>query len=184
MNLDTNSTEQSYHSDFWNFSGFSISEETKKSPLFLLANDIDKYCYGYIFPIVLGVWSLWNLLIIIYFVKINLKNLTRMSSYHFLIINLAAADLCTYVGISNIFPLMRKLGAFGCVFLTHFFEAVCPVVSCWLFVLISFTRYRSIVHPLRTKINKKVHCLACFSIWLIASLLNIYHFLTRIRKLK
>ena len=148
-----------------------------------LALQIEWQLNTYVFPVIFGVASLWNILIIFYFVKINLRNLRKMSSYHFLIINLAVADLCVTLGVSILYPFNVKplweLGTFGCVFLRHFLSTVCPMISCWLLVLISFARFRSIVYPLRARINKKKYGLACLSVWVIVSLLNLYIFMNR-----
>ena len=67
----------------------------------------------------------------------------------------------------------------GCVFLVIFIDFVCPMVSCWLLVLISFARYTSIVYPLRAKVNKKKYGLACALIWLVASIWNTHTFMSR-----
>ena len=141
------------------------------------ADDIQLYYHIYVFPVIFGIGSFWNLLIIIYFMNIHSKNLRKMSSYHFLIVSLAVADLCTSVIVSIIFPFNHtpswEPGIFGCI-LVGFSYAVCPLVSCWLLVIISFARFRSIVYPLRARINKKRYALACLSIWSIASLVNTY----------
>ena len=135
-----------------------------------------------IFPVIFGIGSFWNLLIIIYFVKINLKSLKKTSSYHFLIIKLAVVDLCTSVGVSITFHFNAKptweLGTFGCILMKNFVDGVCPMVSCWLLVLISFARFRSVLYPLRERINKKKYSLVCLFIWILAFLLNVYAFMT------
>ena len=61
--------------------------------------DIEEF-HNYTILIIFGVGSSLNILIIAYFVKINLANLRKMSSYHFLIINLAVVDFCASAGIS------------------------------------------------------------------------------------
>ena len=133
-------------------------------------------------PITFVLGSVWNFLIIIYFMKIHRKKLSKMSSYHFLIINLAVADLFVTVGApifaSNFYKRSPwKLGKFGCNFFFAFFTKICPTVSCWLLVLISYARYRSIVHPLRAKINKTKYCFVCILLWSLALLPNIYLFM-------
>ena len=147
-----------------------------------LASAMRLFVYSNILPFVLSAGSFWNLLIIIYFVKINIKNLKKMSSYHFLIINLAVADLCTCFGTPITLHFYLKpsweLGAFGCTFMSSFIFYICPMVSCWLLVLISFARFWSIMYPLRARINKKKYGLACLSIWIITSLSNVYYFIT------
>ena len=148
---------------------------------YFLTVDIEKYVRAYIFPVVFGIGSLWNSLIIIYFVKIDFKNLKKMSSYHFLIINLAIVDLCTRVGVTVKYLFLQNptWQDFVYFFLENFVNWVLPMVSCWLLVIISFARFRSIVYPLRAKFSKKKHDFACFSIWLLASLMIIYVFMNR-----
>ena len=100
---------------------------SKKLQTYLqLSEAIDQYFRNNIFPIIFGIGSFWNLLIIIYFVKINTKNLRKMSSYHFLMISLAFADLCVSLGTSIIYPFSKRpsweLGEFGCVFFHKFYR--------------------------------------------------------------
>ena len=64
---------------------------------------IELFFRTYIYPVFFGIGSSWNILIIAYFVKINSKNLRKMSSYHFLIINLAIVDLYAGLGVTIIF---------------------------------------------------------------------------------
>ena len=133
-------------------------------------------------PITFVFGSVWNSLIIIYFMKVHRKKLVKMNSYHFLNINLAVTDLFVTVGApifaSNFYKRSSwELGDFGCRFFFPFFAKVCPTVSCWLLVLISYARYRSIVHPLRAKINKMKYCLVCIWLWVLGILSNIYLFM-------
>ena len=141
---------------------------------------MERYFFLNIFPIIFGIGALWNLLIIIYFIKINIKKLTKMSAYHFLILNLALADFLVCVTASIIRPSTYKaswdLVVFGCIILSTLLENVYPMVSCYMLVLISYARYRSIVHPLRVKLNKKQYGSICCIIWVISFLANIYFF--------
>ena len=104
-----------------------------------------------------------------------------MSSYHFLIINLALIDLsiCSGIAIFSHFLVKEswELPAFACPILDVYFTEVVPMTSCWALTLIFFARYRSIAHPMSVKMNKKKYGLACFLIWIIPALINIYDFM-------
>ena len=129
---------------------------------------VAKFFFSNIYPAIFVMGCLSNLLIIIYFVKFNSRNLKKISLYHFLIINLAIADLCASAGVfNNPYNYLWELGEFTCIFLSPFITSACPMVSCWLLVLISFVRFRSIVYPLRERINKKRCGLCILIIWII-----------------
>ena len=134
-----------------------------------------------IFPVILAIGSFWNVLIIIYFVKINAKNLTKMSSYHFLIVQLAVADLIASGGVSIVANNLYdwRLGTFACSFLLDLFLKVSPSASCFILVFISYTRYRAIAHPFKSRINKKQCSLVCVAIWTVAILVHLYFFMSR-----
>ena len=107
-----------------------------------------------------------------------------MSSYHFLIVNLAITDLLTCVCapliISHLLKPNWELGIFGCKFLFDFSLFVCPMSSCWHLVLLSYARYRSIVQPLKPRISKKTFTFACLVIWLFSFLVVTYSFLNHV----
>ncbi|XP_066932276.1 proteinase-activated receptor 2-like [Clytia hemisphaerica] len=140
---------------------------TSKASQFMMEN---------IFPVAFVIGSFWNILIIIYFVKIN-----AMSSYHFLIVNLAIADLMTSGGVALVAYNLNnwRLGKFACSFLFDMFIKVCPTVSCFILVFISYIRYRVIAYPFERRINKKQCSLVCLAIWIVAILLYIYLFINR-----
>ena len=110
---------------------------------------------------------LGNLLIIIYFIKINCvnnsKNLSKMSVYHYLIIQLAVFDLITSVATSTAImefhgPTWRA-GHLVCTIVIPLAIGLLPFVSCWILVLISFERYRSITQPFAQKGTKMKYSL-------------------------
>ena len=110
------------------------------------------YVIRILLPVLLGIGSFWNILVIVYFIRINGKKLKKMSSYHFLVINLAIADLITTVASAIYYhyavQTSWELGEFGCVFMMSFVGYVCPLASTWILVLISYARYRSIIDTL------------------------------------
>ena len=105
------------------------------------AKEVRSFIFSYGYPVIFGIGSFWNLLIIVYLIKINYKNLKRMSSYHFLIVNLNVADLCASLGISINYPFHQKpsweLGAFGCIFRSHLSNGFMLVISTYLIRTIS-----------------------------------------------
>ena len=92
-----------------------------------------------------------NLLIIIYFLKVNFGKWRKMSLYNFLIIQLAIVDMVTSVLNSYIihefYEGTWRLGELGCTFGIGFMIGTLPYLSCWVLVLISYERYRSITQP-------------------------------------
>ena len=102
-----------------------------------------------------------NLLIIAFFLKINLtKNnrLSKMSLNHFLVIQLAVVDLIICIIIPILFaefyePVWRW-NWFGCVIAIPLLVSPLPFISLWILVLISYERYRSITKPFANKTTK------------------------------
>ena len=89
-----------------------------------------------------------NVFVICYFIKINRRNLKRMSSYHFLIILLAFTDLFfSMVTLGTIFHLL--IAAAANVIRAGLFSTALLII-----ILLSFERYRNIVHPFKGKIRK------------------------------
>ncbi|XP_066936073.1 urotensin-2 receptor-like [Clytia hemisphaerica] len=136
-----------------------------------------------ILPAVLCFGTIGNFLIIIYFIKINRKKLAKMSAYHFLIINLAIADFLTCLGMVFVTFYLGvpewKLGKFGCSFMLGFSGSACPYASCWILVLLSYARYRSIVKPLIPRITKIKCSIICLIIWTLCLVGSLDSFLKR-----
>ena len=134
-----------------------------------------------ILPVMFAFGLCGNILIILYFVKINMKNtLKKMSVYHYIIIRIALSDLLTCIGTpiilkANSEPSWR-LGEIGCYFLKDFFSVVCPVASCWLIVLLSYARYLSLTKPLGAIVKyAKWKCsLMILLIWLLAFIASLF----------
>ena len=109
--------------------------------------------------IILPLGAVGNLLIIAYFLKINFaKKLSKMSIYHFLIILLAVVDLFTSVTTSIIIHQFYKttwhMGTFMCQVGYPFLMSVLTFISCWILVLLSYERYRSISKPFERRATK------------------------------
>ena len=172
--------------------GFSASGDVEDENIFPqemkieeLSMKIEALILQKIHPVIVGTFgTIGNLLIIIYFVKINLKKkLKNMSSYHFIINMLAVADLLACLGESVLSSYWSKqsweLGEFECRFLVDFASCVCPMASSWLLVFLSYVRYRSLVQPFKTRISKRKCGAVCFTIWLVSFVNCIYVFINR-----
>ena len=178
-NFTIGSENFTVHSSSSGSGGNNKSYPEELNYMFKVVFGFQNYFFRNVFPGLAAIGGFWNLLIIVYFVKINLKKgLKRMSSYHFLIINLALIDLsiCSGIAIFSHFLVKEswELPAFACPVLDVYFTDTASVTSCWVLTLISFARYRSIVHPMSVKINKKKYGLAGFLIWVIPAVINIY----------
>ena len=99
-----------------------------------------------------------------------------MSSYHFLIIILAIVDslACLLACLTtHYFSLpIWTLGILGCKILSLFYS-VYPMTSCWVLLLISYERYRTIIQPFKPRISKRKYCTACIFLWLLACAANM-----------
>ena len=118
--------------------------------------------------------AIGNILIMIYFVRLNYGKLKDMSSYHFLIVELALVDFVVSIGtpfyIYNFYGEKWVLGGFACTVGYPFMMSICPLISCWLLVFLSYDRYRSITQPFKVKINKRQYYLASLVLFMVAFL--------------
>ena len=130
--------------------------------------------YGYIPILLLGLFG--NILIIAYFTKINKIRIERMSTYHFLIISLAAIDL-----VAALFRAMTSI-AFNQNTITDqkILEKCFSLIregstsaSCWMLVLLSYERYRSIVHPFNRRLRKRYVTYIGISLWVVCILAHV-----------
>ena len=118
-----------------------------------------------------------NLLIIVYFCNKNRKNISKTSLYHFLIIKLAIADLlfCLWsllFHVNDLFPMFE-------ISRRTFFYILFPLdhSSIWILLQISYSRYKSIVHPLHPRCSKRRFTLLTFSVAflsLVSSLIRMH----------
>ena len=141
--------------------------------------ETQKYLLEYIQPVLMGLFGgAGNLLIILYFLKTNIKSFKKMSSYHFLIINLAVADFLTCIGTSVFFPFLVKgdvqAKRFACHYGVDFSAGVCPLTSCWILVWLSYSRYRSIVEPFKPGFSKRKWACVCTLTWVLSQLVFLY----------
>ena len=115
-----------------------------------------------------------NLLIIIYFLRINFGKWKKMSLYNFLIIQLAIVDMGTVVTTGLTIKELQKtkwrLGELGCTFGLAFTIGTLPFLSCWVLVLISYERYRSITQPFAISGTKCKYSIFIFFISVLCSL--------------
>ena len=130
--------------------------------------------YGYIPILMLGLFG--NILIIAYFTKINKIRIERMSTYHFLVISLATIDL-----VAALFRAMTSI-AFNQNTITdqkilekcfNLIREGSTTASCWMLVLLSYERYRSIVHPFNRRLRKRYVTYIGISLWVICILAQV-----------
>ena len=144
---------------------------------------IRDFIWNYIETPMLSFGVLGNLLIIVYFLKLNWKNLKIMSSYHFLLINLALSDALACGGTAFLLHHIMKptweLGKFGCKYVMNIFINICPMASCLLLITTSYARYRRIVTPFKRKLNKMQYSVICLIIWVLSSITYLHYFINR-----
>ena len=106
--------------------------------------------------------------------------LRKLTSYHYLIIQLALIDFLACVGSSLVVSHYHsydhpwRLGGFGCKIVFPFLLHVCPLVSCWTLVLLSYERYRRITVPFRRRRNgKKEYAAASLVVLVLAVLFHL-----------
>ena len=149
----------------------------RQSEVSKFASEVYQLSYDHILPTAFGIGGVWNLLIIIYFVKVNFRRLKKMSSYHFLVIHLALTDLLTCTS-SAIFPQYVgqnwQMGEFMCIIILAVGKNIVPMVSTITLIFISYSRYRVIVHPFQPKISKTKAALMCLAAWALACLSHIH----------
>ena len=117
-----------------------------------------------------------NWFIIAYFLSVNRGKLTTMTNYHFLLIVMAVFD--NVVCLSQVVSCSLHLNT---VFYTNlemlidtYVTSTTSLVSIWILVLVSFTRYQRIASPFTRQWRKNV----CFKIILIIwCLFSLYQFL-------
>ena len=118
--------------------------------------------------------AIGNVLIMVYFLKLNSGKLKDMSSYHFLIIELAVIDFVVSIGTPFYIYIFYNnewvLGEFACTVGYPFMMSICPLISCWLLVLLSYDRYRSITQPFKVRISKRIYFLASIVLFMLAFL--------------
>ena len=116
--------------------------------------------FGYIPILSLGL--LGNIVIIVYFIKINKKHFRKMSTYHFLIIILAIIDLVVILCGSILSIPLDENNDKNLNIDRYYYDDVLNIIkegsttaSCWILVLLSYERYRSITHPFNRRLKKK-----------------------------
>ena len=130
----------------------------------------------------LGIGFFGNMLIIIYFVKVNKNKLLKMSAYHFLIVQLAIVDAFICV----VFPISISLTdhfTYGRLSTLHFCLKIVfsssMVVSAWILMFISFLRYRSIAHPLTPLWSKRKFFLGTIFVFLLPLAIGIFEIIQK-----
>ena len=83
--LNTSNPELSVDEDAWNH--FYLSE------CFGYLDKVPEAIYNIVMPILLVLGAIGNILVMAYFLRVNVRDFKKMGSYHFVIINIAMADL-------------------------------------------------------------------------------------------
>ena len=125
-----------------------------------------------IVPVFSMMGAIGNCLIMTYFLRVNRGKLRKMSSYHFLIVELASVDFVVSIGtpfyIYIFYDKEWVLGEFACSVGYPFMMSICPLVSCWLLVCLSYDRFRSISQPFKTRIKKQQYAIASVVLFVVA----------------
>ena len=131
----------------------------------------------------LGIGFFGNILIIIYFVKINKNKLMKMSAYHFLILQLATVDALICVFFPIFISLTERLTideTFRKMYIGVKLIVYCLfVTSAWILMFISFLRYRSIVHPLTPLWSKRKFFLGTIFVFLLPLAIGIFEIIQK-----
>ena len=119
---------------------------------------------------------LGNVTIIAYYIIKVYRNRTRRvsSAYHFLTVQLAVVDLCLCVCV----PIARYVSAYIVnsdplsMIPTHVNMSL-STASCWVLVMLSYERYRTIVNPFKRALKKSFICVICSMIWMTSALVYL-----------
>jgi len=120
-------------------------------------NELEIYYFiGYVHLLVIG--AIGNGFIVVYFVRINQKNLQRMTPYHFLLTSLAVIDISVSIGVPILYLnqndwLSNKI---VCKYVKQLLSMPFPSYSVWILVIISYERYRKMVYPFIAPLRKKI----------------------------
>lgn len=130
--------------------------------------------FGYIPLLLPGFFG--NIVIIMYFIKINKNRISRTSTYHFLIVLLAIIDLATVtVGVTRSIAFNKNTITDqeilnNCLIII---KEGSQTSSCWMLVLLSYERYRSIVHPFNRRLKKIYVFYFGICLWVVCLLFHV-----------
>ena len=127
---------------------------------------------------------LGNMTIIVYFLKIyGWRRIRKISNYHFLIILLAMVDLVVII-LNTVDTTVLKLRITArdvdkiSIVSSIILQKGSNTTSCWLLVILSYERYRSIVHPFNVSLKKRFILMGFLLIWVACLLVNWPVFMT------
>eukprot|EP00111_Clytia_hemisphaerica_P011475 TCONS_00033693-protein len=134
--------------------------------------------------IALTIGCFGNLLIIIFFAWTRGGHNLRRHPYTLFFVHLAVADLFACV-LVPVYYLPQDLanghwpfGEFLCEYTIFIPTGVAMYATCWMLFAIIYERYRSLVHPLKRKMEQKHIHLICFGAWVLSCLLHIPYFMS------
>eukprot|EP00111_Clytia_hemisphaerica_P011630 TCONS_00034179-protein len=131
---------------------------------------------SFVLPPLFALGALGNILIMAYFINVNKRNFKTMTSYHYLIIQIAFVDCLICVGSCLIvyhyhsYDHPWKLKAFGCTVVYPVLLHICPLISCWSLVLLSYERYHGISKPFHKSLHKKHYLLLSVLICFVSAM--------------
>ena len=117
---------------------------------------------------------LGNMVITIYFLKISMNRVGRMSTYHFLIVLLAIIDLVVIIlgTVSSILYNSIQYQKLDAIVLIIFKEGS-TTASYWVLLMLSYERYRRIVHHFKRKSKKRYVFLVWICLWIACILVHL-----------
>lgn len=125
----------------------------------------------YKFIPILTVGLLGNIAIIVYFLKIyRCRRIGKISNYHLLIVLLAMIDIVVVLlnTVDTSILKIKMAGGdaskilFGVLIVSQIGS---NTTSCWMLVMLSYERFRSIVNPFKTALKKRYLLIGFISIW-------------------
>ena len=114
---------------------------TREIEVYSVYTFIRQLYFRKIISILNGAGAIGNILIIVYFMKINLKKMKKMSSYHYLLINLAVADFIVCAGEVLDNTTRYNFGEVVCRYFMLLFAGVSRGASCHLLAIIKTTPF-------------------------------------------
>lgn len=133
---------------------------------------------GYITLVIFTIGCIGNMLIIIYFKKVDRKKLKSMSAYHFLITILAILDLnvCAMKVVDTTLMIIyfnerinTNISEKVQGHLSSYYYRCLTATSIYILVIISFLRYRRITNPFTPTWGKITYLMLCLLSWCFCS---------------
>ena len=129
-----------------------------------------------------------NVIIIIYFIdKVYKYRTKKISSHHFMTIQLAVVDLCLCVGVllTSVMDIdILKSKVENLTAIPAQIDMTLSTTSCLVLLLLSYERYRTIVNPFKMALRKRYISLVCLLIWLFSTVIYLPIYVSNLSELK